>query len=182
MPRIGNRYRLRPAQLTREAGLPDLLINVAGVHPGYVQETTLDTYHQMMDLNYFGIVHTVQAFLPAMIARGSGSIVNFSSVAGLYPALSAMPPMSLPSMLCADTRMLFAWSSSRWVCMSPSVSTGHRHSGMANENKTKPFETLEAFSSKLMSAEEVAKGVLHGMRRGQYVILPGFEELACTII
>ncbi len=164
------------AQLTREAGLPDLLINVAGgAHPGYVQETTLDTYHQMMDLNYFGIVHTVQAFLPAMIARGSGSIVNFSSVAGFMAPFgyAAYVPSKYAVRGYSDALRLELKPMGLHVSVvfPPDTDTP----GMANENKTKPFETLEAFSSKLMSAEEVAKGVLHGMRRGQYVILPGFE-------
>jgi short-subunit dehydrogenase len=47
--------------------------------------------------------------------------------------------------------------------------------GMATENKTKPYETLEAFSSTLTSPEDVARRILRGMRRGQYVILPGAE-------
>jgi hypothetical protein len=46
---------------------------------------------------------------------------------------------------------------------------------MEAENRTKPYETLEAFSTKLQSAEHVAQGVLRGMKRGSYVILPGFD-------
>ena len=44
-----------------------------------------------------------------------------------------------------------------------------------NENKTKPFETLEAFSSKVLPAADVARAILRSMKRGQYIILPGTE-------
>jgi 3-dehydrosphinganine reductase len=47
--------------------------------------------------------------------------------------------------------------------------------GMVTENKTKPYETIEAFSSSLVSADKVAKDILNGVRRGRYIILPGFE-------
>ena len=36
-------------------------------------------FREMMDLNYFGTVHMVKALVPAMVERGSGYIVNFSS-------------------------------------------------------------------------------------------------------
>ena len=162
--------------MIREAGVPDLLINVAGAsHPGYVHETALSTYHEMMDLNYFGIVHTVQALLPHMIARGSGYIVNFSSMAGFLAPFgyAAYVPSKYAVRGFSDSLRLELKPLGIRVSIvfPPDTDTP----GMANENKTKPYETREAFSSKLFSAEDVAKSVLRGMKRGQYVILPGFE-------
>jgi 3-dehydrosphinganine reductase len=162
--------------IIQAAGVPDLLINVAGAsHPGYLQETTLSTYHEMMDLNYFGTVHMVQALLPKMIARGSGYIVNFSSMAGFmapfgYAAYvpSKYAVRGFSDSLRLELKPLGIRVS---VVFPPDTDTP----GMANENKTKPYETLEAFSSKLESADDVAKSVLRGMKRGQYVILPGSE-------
>ena len=46
---------------------------------------------------------------------------------------------------------------------------------MEIENKTKPYETLEAFRSKVRPADRVAGAVLRGMKRGKYTILPGGE-------
>jgi 3-dehydrosphinganine reductase len=160
----------------REAGVPDLLVNAAGAsRPGYIQETTLETYHEMMDLNYFGIVHTVQAILPHMIKRGSGYIVNFASVAGFmapfgYAAYvpSKYAVRGFSDSLRLELKPLGIRVS---VVFPPDTDTP----GMANENKTKPFETLDAFSSKLVSPDEVAKKTLRGMKRGRYVILPGTD-------
>jgi 3-dehydrosphinganine reductase len=162
--------------VTERVGVPDLLINAAGAStPGYVQETGLEIYRQMMDLNYFGTVHMLQAVLPGMLARGSGHIVNFSSIAGFmapfgYAAYtpSKYAVRGLSDSLRLELKPLGVRVS---VVFPPDTDTP----GMANENKTKPYETLEAFSSKLVSPDGVGKRVVEGIKRNHYVILPGFE-------
>ena len=163
-------------RVSREAGVPDVLINAAGAaHPGYVQELPLETFHEMMDLNYFGTVHMVKALLPAMLKRGSGYIVNFSSGAGFLAPFgyanyvpSKYAVRGFSDSLRLELKPLGVRVS---IVFPPDTDTP----GLANENKTKPYETLEAFSSKVLSAEAVAKDTLKGMHRGQYIILPGFE-------
>jgi 3-dehydrosphinganine reductase len=163
-------------RLTDEAGVPDILINAAGSsRPAYLQETSLDIYHEMMDLNYFGIVHMVRAILPGMLARGSGHIVNFSSIAGFWAPFgyAAYVPSKYAVRGFSDSLRLELKPLGIRVSVvfPPDTDTP----GRDNENKTKPYETLEAFSNKVVSADEVAKGVLRGIKRGQYVIAPGFE-------
>ena len=163
-------------RLKQEAGVPDLLINAAGAsHPGYLQETTLETYHEMMDLNYYGTVHTVQAFLQDMLKRGSGHIVNFSSIAGFMAPFgyAAYVPSKYAVRGYSDSLRLELKPLGIRVSVvfPPDTDTV----GRDNENKTKPYETLEAFSNKVVPADEVAKGVLRGIQRKQYVIAPGFE-------
>ena len=69
------------AQIIENSGVPDVLINSAGVaHPGYVQDLDLDIFHWMMDVNYFGTVNVIKAVLPGMMERGSGYIVNIASM------------------------------------------------------------------------------------------------------
>lgn len=68
----------------RNHDTPDILINCAGVaRPGYVEEIPLDVYKWTMDIDYHGTVNTIKVLLPGMIERGSGHIVNFSSLAGV---------------------------------------------------------------------------------------------------
>lgn len=163
-------------RLMDEAGVPDILVNCAGAsHPGYIQETPLETYREMMDLNYYGTVHMVQALLPGMLARGSGYIVNFSSMAGFLAPFgyAAYVPSKYAVRGFSDSLRLELKPQGIDVSVvfPPDTDTP----GMANENKTKPYETLEAFSSTLVKADKVAKAVVNGMRRRQYVILPGTE-------
>ena len=66
----------------REVGAPDVLFNCAGfVHHGSVLSTGEDEWRFNMTLNVDSMYRMIRAFLPGMIERGGGSIVNMSSVA-----------------------------------------------------------------------------------------------------
>ncbi|KMK66718.1 SDR family oxidoreductase [Puniceibacterium sp. IMCC21224] len=60
---------------------PDVVFNCAGfVHNGTIQEATDDDWDFAFDLNVRSMFRTIRAALPGMVDRGSGSIVNMSSV------------------------------------------------------------------------------------------------------
>ena len=64
-------------------GSIDALFNCAGfVHAGTILTTEEKDYDFSFDLNVKSAYRMIRAFLPGMIARGGGSIVNMSSVAG----------------------------------------------------------------------------------------------------
>jgi 2-keto-3-deoxy-L-fuconate dehydrogenase len=64
------------------AGAIDILFNCAGfVHQGTLLEATEDEWSFAFDLNCRAMFRTMQAFLPAMLARGRGVIINMASVA-----------------------------------------------------------------------------------------------------
>jgi 2-keto-3-deoxy-L-fuconate dehydrogenase len=61
---------------------PDALFNCAGfVHAGSVQDASEDDWDFAFDLNVKSMYRTIQAALPGMLERGSGSIINMSSAA-----------------------------------------------------------------------------------------------------
>ena len=61
----------------------DVLLNVAGVmEVGPLEAMTLDDFHEAMDINCWGPLHTTLAVLPAMRRRGWGRIVNVASIGG----------------------------------------------------------------------------------------------------
>lgn len=66
---------------------PDILINNAGLAAGFdkVQSASLDDWDQMIDTNVRALINMTRMFLPAMVARNSGHILNVSSVAGVEP-------------------------------------------------------------------------------------------------
>jgi 2-keto-3-deoxy-L-fuconate dehydrogenase len=71
------------AAAAAEAGDIDILFNCAGyVHQGTLLDATEDEWDFAFLLNVRSMFRTVRAFLPGMLARGGGSIVNMSSAAG----------------------------------------------------------------------------------------------------
>lgn len=66
----------------RDAGPVDILFNCAGVvHQGTLMDASEADWSLAFDLNCRSMFRTMQAFLPAMLARGRGSILNMASVA-----------------------------------------------------------------------------------------------------
>ena len=70
-------------QVVAKWGAVDALFNVAGVmQVGPLDEMTLDDFHEAMDINCWGALHTVLAVLPIMRRRQFGRIVNIASIGG----------------------------------------------------------------------------------------------------
>ncbi len=70
------------ARAAEEAGPVDILFNCAGfVHQGSILDATEDEWQFAFDLNVRAMFRTIRAFLPGMLAKGGGAIVNIASVA-----------------------------------------------------------------------------------------------------
>ncbi len=70
--------------VTEELGALDVLVNNAGIyHRAPVEETTLEEWERVMEVNARGVFLGTKYAIPAMRRSGGGSIVNMSSVAGL---------------------------------------------------------------------------------------------------
>jgi short-subunit dehydrogenase len=80
------------AAIVTEKGIPDILINNAGAGRWLtVPETNAAEVEQMMAAPYFAAFNLTRAFLPFMLKRGSGHIVNVTSVASrlVWPGAAA---------------------------------------------------------------------------------------------
>lgn len=68
----------------REAGALDILVNNAGIgHVGTLLTTTGSDLDRLYAVNVRGVFNVSKAFLPGMLTRGRGSIVNMASVGGV---------------------------------------------------------------------------------------------------
>ena len=75
--------------MAKTIGGIDILFNCAGyVHHGTVLTTSDEDWDFSFNLNVKSMHRTIRAFLPGMIARGGGSIVNISSIA---PSVRGLP-------------------------------------------------------------------------------------------
>jgi 3-dehydrosphinganine reductase len=176
------------AQIESEIGVPDLVVNSAGVaHPGYFQDLGIEIFHWMMDVNYFGTVYICKAVVPGMVARGSGHIVNISSGAVFigrygYSAYGATKHAvrGFTDVLRSELKPLGIKVS---IAFPPDTDTPQ----LDYERGFQPPETraLAGIASLIsprwenmsttMSPEEVADSIMHQVERGRYMILPGFE-------
>ncbi|MEW5305482.1 MAG: hypothetical protein WDW36_008016 [Sanguina aurantia] len=72
-------------------GRINLIFNNAGVaHTASASTTAIEDFQWIMGINFWGVVHGTQAFLPYLRASGEGHVVNLSSLFGLM----AMPTQS----------------------------------------------------------------------------------------
>lgn len=85
----------------QEIGPIDILFNNAGVVVGKpFVEHTHEEIERTINVNVLGVMHVARAFVPAMVAQGSGHVINIASAAGLIP----VPRQS-------------AYSPSKWACL-----------------------------------------------------------------
>ncbi len=67
-------------EMEAEVGVPDVLVNCAGAGAGYFfEEMPPDEFERNMAVPFFAAANTTRAFLPAMLERRSGYIVNVGS-------------------------------------------------------------------------------------------------------
>jgi NAD(P)-dependent dehydrogenase (short-subunit alcohol dehydrogenase family) len=102
--RLGERTRTASCDVADEAAVERLrtelaeeeisvLVNNAGV-PGPVApltEISVDDWDAVFDVNVRGTFLLCRAFLPAMVARGAGDVVNLASVSGKRPLANRTP-------------------------------------------------------------------------------------------
>ena len=80
------------AEVERAAGPIDVLVNNAGYGiGGFIEELEVDELREQFETNFFGLVALTKAVLPGMRGRGSGRVINVSSIAGrvALPGLGA---------------------------------------------------------------------------------------------
>ncbi|WP_380160898.1 SDR family NAD(P)-dependent oxidoreductase [Kineococcus sp. R86509] len=102
--RLGERTRTASCDVADESAVERLrtelaeeeisvLVNNAGV-PGPVApltEISVDDWDAVFDVNVRGTFLLCRAFLPAMVARGAGDVVNLASVSGKRPLANRTP-------------------------------------------------------------------------------------------
>ncbi len=80
------------ARATEYFGRIDILVNNAGIiSVGPVEDQPLAAFKQAIEANYYCALHATMAVLPAMLARGAGSIVNIASIGGKLAVPHLLP-------------------------------------------------------------------------------------------
>lgn len=158
---------LAAAALAR--GPVDALVCSAGITlPGRFLEAEDQTFRDMIDVDYYGTLWPVRAVAPAMVGRGSGSIVGVASAAalvGVYGYAAYGAAKFAVRGLFETLRTELAPHGVHVGCVyPPDVDTPM----LAAENLVKPAETKAiAGSIKPISAEQVAAAIIRGIDKRQ---------------
>ncbi|BAZ50047.1 oxidoreductase [Nostoc sp. NIES-4103] len=97
----------------------DVLINNAGIFGlGSVEDFSLDDWHQIIDTNLWGYIHTIYAILPHFLERGKGTIVNVSSIGGIEPIPYQIPYTTSKYAITGLTKSLHAELSPKGIQVS----------------------------------------------------------------
>lgn len=160
--------------LVAEGLSPDILVNSAGVIvPGEFATMPLENFESNLTNGYWSVVYPCRAAAPHMMARGSGHIVNVSSVAGYlgiygYTGYSSAKFAVMGFTEALRFEMKPAGVSVHVVCP-PDTDTP----ALAYEHTLRPPETdVIAGNIKPIPAEKVAAAIVRGVDRGKYLIIP----------
>ncbi len=153
------------------------LINSAGIaYPEEFETIQIDKFQWLMNVNFFGTVNCVKAFLPLM---SSGAfIVNISSMAGIigvygYSAYGAskFAVRGFSDVLRSELKLKNIQVS---IVFPPDTDTPQ----LEYENQFKPKITQEISGSatSILKPQIVAKEIIKGVSAGKYMIIPGNES------
>ena len=164
----------RLAGVARERlGSVDILINNAGIAFGApIHETSLDDWTRMFAINVTGAFLCLKAFLPGMVERGFGRVVNVASIAGLAGERYIAAYASSKHALVGLTRSVAAEVAGRGVTVN-AVCPGYLHTDMTRANITRIAQATGR------SEQDVTDAIVKRMPQKR-LIEP--EEVADTVV
>ena len=163
--------------MAKTIGIPDFIFNCAGVAlPGYVEQLKLEVFKWTMDIDYHGTVNVIKLLLPHLLQRGSGHIINFSSMAGVIGTFGYSAYSGAKFAVRGFSDVIRSELKPKNIRVSIVYPPDTDTPQLAFENQFKPYETRElAGSDKPIPAAAVARETLKSVSRGKYAIVPGAE-------
>jgi 2-hydroxycyclohexanecarboxyl-CoA dehydrogenase len=172
--------------IAKRFGHVDVLINNAAAQqfgPGDIREIDLDRYRQSFEINVLGDVRMVDAFLPEMLKRRSGYIVNTASSLVIRPnpvVQHLMPYVTSKGAVLAWTYALSCAIRPHGIGVSlfcPGLTTT-RPDGLTYPQRMGWFDRTPAELAAPASASECAERLLRGLRDERFVISlePDYEQ------
>jgi short-subunit dehydrogenase len=155
-------------------GTPDILINSAGIGTAnYFENISYDQFDKAMKINVYGTRNTISAILPYMKRKGSGHIVNISSMAGLigmfgYTTYSTTKYALVGFSECLRSELKRFNIIVTLVCP-PEVNTPF----IEEEAKTLPPEArvVKNFAG-LLTPQQAARAIVHGIKKKKFLVVP----------
>ncbi|MFA5844120.1 MAG: SDR family oxidoreductase [Coriobacteriia bacterium] len=160
--------------LAEDGFVPDILVNSAGVIlPGEFETMPFERFESNIDNGFWSVVHPCRAAVPRMVARGSGHIVNVSSVGGFIGVYGYTGYSAAKFAVMGFTESLRLEMKPRGVSVHVVCPPDTETPALEYERTLRPPETdAIAGNVKPISPERVAAAVVRGVERGRYLIIP----------
>lgn len=155
------------------------VINNAGTSVfGTVEHITIEELERVLSVNLWGVIHGTKAFLPALLARREGCIVNLSSVFGLVASPAQVAYNMSKFAVRALTETLWQeleGTGVRAVLVHPGgIDTGIKHLPPGVHMGDYERKVLQATQAMMTtSPAECAARILDGLARGDRRLLVG---------
>jgi NAD(P)-dependent dehydrogenase (short-subunit alcohol dehydrogenase family) len=160
-----------------EDGRVDVLHNNAGIgHAGAAEETTLEDWRRVIEVNLMGTVHGVHAFLPRLLRQGRPAhVVNTASLAGLVAAAEMAPYVTSKFGVVGLTESLNAELSPRGIHFS-AICPGIIDTAIVDdavlrgEQAERAEETRAFYRRRGASPDVVAEAIVDAVRRKRLIV------------
>jgi len=175
------------AAIAAQAEHVDLLVNNAGVGLiGDAADTSLEDFHWLMNINFWGVVHGCRFFLPLLDAAPRGHLVNVSSIFGIagVPTQSAYNASKFAVRGYSEAlRQELALAGSRITlcCVHPGgIDTNIARRARNSDRDARPEEQHASFAPMIRnSPDAAARKILDATQRGKARLLVGAD--ACVL-
>ena len=144
--------------------IPDLLVNNVGIVLfGPLEEHSVEDYSKSLNINLLGSFITSRILINGMIKKGSGSIINMSSVNGVNPGIGiGAYPASKAGIISMTQQMAIEWGKFgiRVNCISPGFIDAGMSKPIYEDPKVRELRGGAVPSGRLGEADDIANAVL----------------------
>ena len=161
------------AEFERDRVRVDIVVNNAGFGAqGSFAEIPLDRQMQMIQVNIAALTCLTRLFLPGMLERGKGGVLNVASTAAFQPGPGMTVYYASKAYVLHLTEGLageLAGTPIKVSCLAPGP-TATEFAAAAD------LERSRLFSLGVMDAETVARAGHRGFRQGRLLVIPGLKN------
>lgn len=168
-------------QILNDLGRVDVVINNAGItHIAEFLRSSKESFNDVMDVNFWGVVYSCRAFLPTLI-KSQGTLINISSIFGIIAQGTQTSYCASKFAVRGFTEALRQELKPKGVtvsCVHPGgIRTGFARNATVDLENLSQQDAAKIIETKVfkMSAEKAASIIIKGLHRGSDRIIVGSD-------
>jgi NAD(P)-dependent dehydrogenase (short-subunit alcohol dehydrogenase family) len=168
--------------VVEEFGRVDVVMNNAGVSLlGRPEQVPMSEWQRLFDINVFGVVRGIRAFVPILLEQGFGYLINTGSIAGLYAhGYDNIPYFGVKFAVVGMTEGLYLYLRPKGIGVSV-LCPGFVSTNIAESVRTFGIDdpswiNIPAHMQRMLAPEEVGEKVVEAIRDERFLILTHPED------